>query len=134
MSSQERALALAKMALEKKALAPKLLDLRELADFTDYFLIFEGTSRTHVQAMAEGLRVYSKRELGETSVRVEGMRSARWVLLDLGDVVIHIFDGETRAFYDIEAMWADAPRIEVPGAEDALPAYQTGWSASPFEQ
>ena len=133
LSASERALAIAASALEKKALAPMLLDLCGLADFTDYFLIIEGTSRTHVQALAEGIRLFAKHELNEPSIMIEGIRSARWVLVDLGDIVIHIFDGETRGFYDLEGMWADAPRIDVPGAEDALPAYQTGWTSASIE-
>jgi ribosome-associated protein len=77
---------------------------------TDVFIIASGTSRRHVMTLAEEtgmqLKAHDRRPL-----RREGMEDGTWVLLDYGDVVIHLFDVETRAYYDLERLWADAPRL-----------------------
>lgn len=77
---------------------------------TDVFIIASGTSRRHVMAIAEEtglqLKTHDRRPLHR-----EGMGDGTWVLLDYGDVVVHLFDVETRAYYDLERLWADAPRL-----------------------
>lgn len=77
---------------------------------TDVFLIASGTSRRHVQTLAEEVEM-SLRPLGRRPLRREGMEHATWVLLDYGDVVVHLFDRDTREYYDLERLWADAPRL-----------------------
>lgn len=77
---------------------------------TDVFLIASGTSRRHVQTLAEEVEM-SLRPLGRRPLRREGMADATWVLLDYGDVVVHLFDRDTREYYDLERLWADAPRL-----------------------
>jgi len=98
------------VADDRKAMDLRVLRLEEVSDFTDYFMVCSGRSDRQVQAIAEAIR----RELRDNGVRplhVEGERSARWVLLDFGDFVIHVFDPETRGYYGIEGLWADAPDV-----------------------
>jgi ribosome-associated protein len=88
-----------------------VLDLRKLTAMVDYFVLATGTSRRQIHAMADEIdRVMN--EHGETKIGIEGYRESRWVLLDYGDVVVHLFDDETRRYYDLENLWGDAPRVE----------------------
>ena len=100
-------------ASDKKALAPVVLDLRELASFTDYFLITGGTNQRQVQAIADEIEARLKQE-GTRPARIEGYKTAEWVLLDYGDFVVHVFDEKARRFYDLERLWRDATRVELP--------------------
>ena len=77
---------------------------------TDVFIIASGTSRRHVMSLAEEAELRLK-EQDRRPLRREGMNRGTWVLLDYGDVVLHLFDEETRAYYDLERLWADAPRL-----------------------
>lgn len=86
-----------------------LLDVSKLLVITDLFVIATGTSRRHVLTLAEETEAKLK-EIGRRPLRREGMDDATWVLLDYGDVVIHVFDEVTRSFYDLERLWGDAPR------------------------
>jgi len=81
---------------------------------TDVFVIGSGTSNRHVRSLADDVEM-KLREFGERPLRREGADYGRWVLLDYGDIVVHLFDTETRDFYDLERLWADAPRIEFSG-------------------
>lgn len=95
---------------DRKALDLKVLDLAEVSDFTDYFLICSGTSERQVQAIADAVDA----ELRAEKVRPlhqEGMNGGNWVLLDYGDFIIHVFREETRRFYALERLWADAPEV-----------------------
>ncbi|NLX19764.1 MAG: ribosome silencing factor [Desulfobulbus sp.] len=101
-----------RIALDTKAEDVMVLDVRGLASFTDYFLIMSGRSTRHVQGLAEAIaeELHSKRINSKSS---EGLSEGLWVLLDLGDVVVHIFYHENRSFYNLEGLWHDAPRIDV---------------------
>ncbi len=88
-----------------------LLDVSRLLVITDLFVIASGTSRRHVRTLAEEVEEKLKRE-GRHPLRREGMEDATWVLLDYGDIVVHLFDEPTRRFYDLERLWGDAPRTE----------------------
>jgi ribosome-associated protein len=79
---------------------------------TDVFIIVSGTSRPHVATLAEEVEAALK-ALGRRPMRREGLEDARWVLLDFGDIVVHVFDPETREYYDLARLWSDAPRLEV---------------------
>jgi len=107
-----RALAL---ALDKKALEPVLLDVRELCSFCNYQLVVSGRSDRQVCAIADGIELALKAE-GHRVIGSEGAHSGSWVLLDYGDFVVHVFTIESREHYDLEGLWNDAPRvpIEVP--------------------
>ena len=111
-SSLELALHCARTALDKKAEDVVVLDVRRISSFADYFIIMSGRSTRHVQGLAEAItaELSSKRITGATS---EGLKEGHWVLLDYDDVIVHIFYSETRAFYNLEGLWHDAPRVEV---------------------
>lgn len=101
-------------ASEKKALNMTALDLRPVASFTEFFVICSGANQRQVQAIADEITEQLKKQLGQNAVRVEGYNSAEWVLLDYGDFVFHIFDKEAREFYDLERLWRDATKVELP--------------------
>lgn len=104
--------AAANIALDGLAQEAVILGMEKVASFCDYFVICEGRSVLHVEAMKE--RITEKlRERGLRPASIEGGRNASWIVLDYGEVVVHIFDQPTRRFYDLEGLWADAERIAV---------------------
>jgi ribosome-associated protein len=110
------------LALDKKAVEPVLLDVRELCGYCNYQLVLSGRSERQVDAISEGV-VAGLRDRGLRPLGTEGKRSGHWSLLDFGDVVVHVFNHQVREHYDLEGLWNDAPRvpIEVP-ADARLPA------------
>ncbi len=104
-------------ASEKKGIDPVVLDLREIASFTDYFIITSGTNVRQVQAIADEVVEQLKKQ-GTRAARMEGYNTGEWVLVDYGDFVVHVFDTKARQFYDLERLWRDAVRVQLP-AEDA---------------
>lgn len=96
---------------DKKAMNVVTLDLQGVSLIADYFVICHGNSDTQVQAIATEVRKQAQ-EAGATIRGIEGMNSARWVLMDLGDVVVHIFHRDEREFYNIERLWSDAKVVE----------------------
>lgn len=108
----EAALAAATAIDNKKGLDIALLDVSELLVVTDVFVIASGTSNRHVRALADEVEGMLKTELSRQVLRREGRDHLRWVLLDYGDLVIHVFDKETRDYYQLERLWADAPVID----------------------
>ena len=99
---------------EKKAHDLVVLDLREVASFTDYFVIASGTNVRQVQAVADEVQEQLRKRLGVKPARVEGYNSAEWVLLDYGDFIFHVFEEKSRRFYDLERLWRDAARVPLP--------------------
>ena len=98
---------------EKKAIEPVVLDLRDIASFTDYFVIFSGANERQVQAISD--EVYETlKKAGEPAARVEGYNTAEWILLDYGDFVVHVFEQKARKFYDLERLWRESKRVELP--------------------
>jgi ribosome-associated protein len=100
-----------------RAIEPVVLDMRELTVITDYFLIANGTSNVHIRALAD--RVIERLE--ERRLRVsgsEGYPESRWILLDYGDLVVHIFAEEERELYALERLWSDAPRTRLESPDD----------------
>lgn len=93
---------------EKKGKDIKLLDVRELTTLTDYFIVCHGTSDTQIRALASSVTVKTKEDLEEAVWQQEGMDNRNWIILDYVNVVVHIFNQETRDFYGIERMWNDA--------------------------
>jgi ribosome-associated protein len=89
-----------------------VLDVRKISDFTDYMVIATGTSNRHVQSSADKV-VETLRGHGVRRVGIEGQQLGDWVLIDFGDVVVHIMREQTRDFYNLEKLWSDAKRIEV---------------------
>ena len=113
MQTKTLALKVARVALEKGARSIQILDLRGRADYADLLVLCSGTSTRHVAAIAEAI----EQGLRKSRVRpasVEGLSNSQWVLIDFIDVVAHVFLEEVRAYYDLEGLWMDAPRIAVP--------------------
>ena len=98
---------------EKKAVDIVVLDLREIASFTDYFVITSGNNERQVQAIADGI-VEILKKTGTSAARVEGYKKAEWILLDYGDFVVHVFEEKARRFYDLERLWRESKRVELP--------------------
>ena len=109
----ERILMALRAAAEKKALDLVVLDLRPVASFTDFFVITSGTNRRQVQAISDGVVEHLKKN-GTRAARVEGYQTAEWILVDYGDFILHVFDEKARRFYDLERLWREAVRVEVP--------------------
>lgn len=109
----ERICAAITAAGDKKALEMVVLDLREVASFTDYFLITSGTNVRQVQAIADEVVEQLKKQ-GTRPARVEGYNAAEWVLVDYGDFILHVFEDKARRFYDLERLWRDARRVPLP--------------------
>ena len=101
-------------AADKKAFDMIALDLRGIASFTEFFIIATGSNQRQVQAIADEINDQLKKQLQTRPVRIEGYNSAEWVLLDFGDFIVHIFNGEAREFYDLARLWRDARRVELP--------------------
>jgi len=112
LKSKDLAIQAAEAALEKKALDVTVLDLSGLTVIADYFVICSGESTTQVKAVAE----FIEQEFAKKRIRplgVEGAAHSHWILLDYGDVIIHVFEKETRAYYNLEKLWMDAKVIEI---------------------
>ena len=104
-------------ALDKRATELVVLDVQGLSSVTDYFLVCSGRSAPHVKTIAEAIREDLKTE-GVRPLHAEGQAESGWVLLDYGDVLMHVFLEDTRAYYALERLWGDAPLLSVSSAED----------------
>lgn len=113
LEARETALLCVRHALEKKAYDLVVMDVRLVSSLADYFVICTGRSDTQVQAIGESIEVNLAR-LGVRPLTMEGLPAGQWVLLDYGDVVVHIFLEAVRSFYDLERLWARAPRLQLP--------------------
>ncbi|NOY65069.1 MAG: ribosome silencing factor [Nitrospirae bacterium] len=108
----EKLKAIVEAASEKKAKDTEVLHLTGLTIMTDYFVICSGESTTQVRTIVD----YIEEQLRKAGVKpsgIEGYSHSKWVLMDYGDVIVHVFEEETRQYYEIEKLWIDAPRIEV---------------------
>jgi ribosome-associated protein len=112
VTSKEKALALCHALVERKGQDIRALDLAEVSAFTDFFVIATGSSDRHVKSLADAV-LETARALGEHPIGVEGQQLGRWILIDLADVVVHVFQQEARDFYDLERLWGEAERIDV---------------------
>jgi len=100
-------------AAEKKAINIVVLDLRDIASFTDYFVIASGANERQVQAIADEV-VETLKKSGSPVSRMEGYKTAEWILLDYGDFVVHVFDAKARKFYDLERLWRESKPVDLP--------------------
>ena len=100
-------------AEEKQARNVRVLDLREITSFADYFVILSGANTRQIQAIADEIHLQLKK-LGEYPASVEGYENAEWVLMDYGDYLVHIFSEKARLYYDLERLWRDAKTPELP--------------------
>jgi ribosome-associated protein len=95
---------------DRKGTRIQVIDLRGLSDAADFFIIASGTSDAHVRGLADGV-MQAMDHAGVRAHHVEGLQTGRWALLDFVDIVVHIFHPETRAFYQLERLWQDAPML-----------------------
>lgn len=114
----ERILQALHAASEKKAIDLVVLDLQDIASFTDYFVITSGANERQVQAIADGVSDTLKK-VGSPAARVEGYKTAEWILLDYGDFIVHVFEQKARSFYDLERLWRESKRVELPAELNA---------------
>ena len=110
LTAKQKALRVQLALVDKRALDPIVLDMREVTLITDYFIICHGTSNVHIRALGDAI-VEALKEDGVRPYGVEGRDEGRWVLVDYGDVIVHIFGEEEREFYSLERLWSDAPRV-----------------------
>lgn len=107
--------AMAKMAIaaleDKKAENIRIIDISEVSVVADYFIIAGGSNRSQIQAMADNVQEMLEKA-GYEMKQVEGYNTANWILMDFGDVIVHIFDKENRLFYNLERIWRDGKTIE----------------------
>src|SRR5512136_2858638 len=115
LDSRERALKCALFALEKKALDVKVLEIGRLSSIADYLVLASGTSNKQTQAIADSIKKGLKK-FGK-ALDVEGLREGNWVVIDYGDVIIHIFHENLRRYYDLDDLWNRAPLMEIPEEE-----------------
>lgn len=114
MQSKDRALLCASYALDKKALDLRILEVKGLSTLTDYLVIGTGRSDRQVQSVADSVHLGLKKEHNTLPLGMEGMKEGRWVLIDYGDVMVHIFQESVRHFYDLDGLWSEAAEIPLP--------------------
>ena len=124
MQAIDRALLCAAQIAEKKAYHLRILDVRRVSSLTDFLVLATGSSDRQVQAAAEAVRVGLKQQHDVRPLGVEGMNEGRWVLIDYGDVMVHVFQEPVRQFYDLDGLWRDA--VEVPLPPELAMAAQAG--------
>ena len=120
----ELAIAAARTAEDNRGRDVVVLDTRELTSMFDYFVIGSGSSRRQLHAISEEIDRVLEQDLDDQRLGIEGYRDSHWILLDYGNVVVHLFDDETREFYRLEELWGDAERVEfheTPAADTELP-------------
>jgi ribosome-associated protein len=113
--ARKTALAVASAALDNKAANVEIIDVRGKVDYADYVVIMSGRSDRHVSALARNIED-ALRLAGQRCLGIEGLPKASWLLLDFGDVIVHVFHHDMRGYYDLERLWIDAARVAVEGA------------------
>lgn len=115
-AGKEQSIEMTKIALkalaDKKGEDIKVIDISEVSVLADYFIIASGTNRSQIQALTDNV----EEQLGRTGYQVkqiEGYDTANWILMDFGDIIVHIFDKENRLFYDLERIWRDGKKVEI---------------------
>lgn len=111
MTSKEKLDLIVKLLEDKKAVDLEVIDLTEKSLMCDYFVICTGTSNIHIRALSDTVTLDGRKQ-GLKKSNVEGRSEAKWVLVDFGDVVVHIFDREEREYYDLEDLWAKVGPLE----------------------
>ena len=111
--SLELAQAAAQVAVELQGEDVVILDMRDQTTWFDYFVLATGTSRRQLHAMSEEIDHKLEDEMRDQRMGIEGYRESRWIVLDYGTVVIHLFDEETRRYYSLETLWGDARQVPV---------------------
>jgi ribosome-associated protein len=113
MSPEQLTQAIAVLASDKKAIDIVALDLRDVAGYTDFFLICSGGTDRQTKAIHDGIHEGMKKDHGVLPRRVEGLGQARWILMDYLDCVVHVFTPDMRDYYRLEQLWGDVPRLDL---------------------
>ena len=111
VGAEERACLCARVAADNKARDVVVLDMRGITPLYDFFVLATGTSRRQIHTLAEEIDAALRAE-GDKRLSIEGYEASRWVVQDYGDVVVHVLDPDTRTYYALEELWADAPRVD----------------------
>ena len=112
VTSKELAISVCKALANKRGKDIVALYVREKTDLCDYFIIASGSNAPQIKAMGERVEELVERELGVLPTRTEGVRDGRWAVVDYGDVIVHIFNDETRLFYHLERLWTDGANLQ----------------------
>ncbi len=112
LTPQERAIKCAAMALDKKALEVKILEIGRLSSIADYLVLASGRSDKQTQAIADSVRQGLKK-FGK-AIDIEGVKEGQWIVIDYGDVIVHIFQEEIRRYYNLDELWSAAPEVDIP--------------------
>ncbi|MFM8891328.1 MAG: ribosome silencing factor [Planctomycetia bacterium] len=112
--ARARALAAARVAEESRGKDVRVLDLRGITQLFDYFVVATGASRRQLHAMADDIEQVMKKEMHDSRRGMEGYEEGRWIVLDYGDVVVHLFDAESRDYWDIEQLWSGCKTVPLP--------------------
>jgi ribosome-associated protein len=117
--ARQRALTAARVADENRGRDIVVLELGELTSLFDFFVVVTGSSRRQLHAISEEIDRVLEKELGDRRLGIEGYQDSRWILLDYGDIIVHLFDAPTREYYRLEDLWAQAKRVPFqPGPAD----------------
>lgn len=112
LTSLERALRCAELAFDKKAYDIRVRDISRVSSIADYLVIISGSSDKQNQAVADGIRIGLKK-FGKVN-NIEGESEGKWIVMDYGDVIVHIFHDSLRRYFDLDGLWAMAPEVELP--------------------
>ncbi len=112
VSSKQLAISVCKALADKRGKDIVVLYVREKTDLCDYFVIASGSNAPQIKALGERVEELVERELGVLPTRTEGVRDGRWAVVDYGDVIVHIFNDETRLFYHLERLWTDGENLQ----------------------
>ncbi len=112
ITSKELAISVCKALADKRGKDIVALSVREKTDLCDYFVIASGSNAPQIKAMGERVEELVERDLGIHPTRTEGVRDGRWAVIDYGDVIVHIFNDETRLFYHLERLWTDGENLQ----------------------
>jgi len=123
LQSLDRAQKCAELVLDKKAYNVRILDVRKISSLTDYLVLASGSSDRQVKAAAESVHLGLKKDYDTMPIGIEGINEGRWVLIDYGDVMVHVFHEPIRLFYDLDGLWCDADEIML--QDSAAEAVQT---------
>ncbi len=111
--ARRTAVAIAMAALDKKAVGLEILDVAGRVDYADFLVLMSGRSDRHTASLAQGIEE-TLNKTGRRALSIEGLPHANWVLMDYGDVVVHVFQDDARSAYDLEGLWMDAQRLPLP--------------------
>lgn len=112
LKAEERAIKCAAFALDKKALDVKVLEIKKISSIADYLVLASGRSDRQVQAIADSVKTGLKPF--DRPIDTEGYEEGRWVVIDFGDIIVHVFQEEIRAMYNLDELWGRAPQLEIP--------------------